>query len=210
MATFEHYKLVIPAGFYHVTFEYEIGGVPEVVMNTWGFGGAGYVPVAADVDALADAWNTEVIQVLASTNTAFTRTTWTDASGLVFDEARADSGLIASAGIASVGLAANAQKRTGVGGRQHRGRCLLPWIPEAKIDESGKLALDYRSDVNDALEAFRVAANAIDVNADIVLLHSKGWDGGTEPPDPGNAPAPDIITGFATQVLAGFIKRRVR
>lgn len=210
MATFEHYKVVIPANFFHISFIHEVTGVDDQVINTLGIGvGAGTSTEANFVD-LADAWATNIVIPIMSNATTFTRMLVRDSTGVVLDIDRADVGTSGTS-IVPVNCAAVVEKRTGIGGRRNRGRVFIPGIPESQVNEAGLLETTYRDGIDADFVAFQSDVEAIDPGEWFTfILHSKGWDGAVEPADPGNAPAPSLITSWVTKPGIGTQRRRLR
>lgn len=209
MATFDHYKQVIPADFYSVTYTLEAAGLPDAMLVTHGFGGAGYVLTAGDLNLLYDAFVNGPLQWM-STEISLTKISAYDANGIVDDAVLTTPGI----DVGAVGPASNAiivQKRTATSGRRFRGRCYMPGVEEAHVGIDGTIAGAQLTAVQTLCDSWLVDVQAIDALAEMVLLHSKGWnDPDPEPADPGNAPAPTVVTALVAQSKIGTQRRRIR
>lgn len=96
------------------------------------------------------------------------------------------------------------RKRTGLGGREFRGRGYMPFVREPNVDQAGNLTAGVVSSHSATWDQFRVGAiaNGTANVAEMVLLHSATQAGG--PPDP------TIITSLAVAPRVGTQRRRLR
>ena len=208
MATFEHYALVIPTGFYQLSFVHEAVGVPDDLIVTIGFGGAGYTLTQADLNDIRDNYALNIVQSYSS-NISLQKVYARDAGGVVLEHIGVSTGGSASA-LGPVSNAILVEKRSGLSGRRNRGRMYLPAALEAEVAWDGRINSTYQTLWQGNMDDFLTFLQGVDALAEPVILHSKGWDGNTEPPDPGNAPAPTVITSFSVKNLIGTQRRRIR
>lgn len=208
MATFEHYRQVIPEGWASIAMIHTCATVPDNIVCTFGFGGSVYTPTQADLDALVGHWEDNMLPLFADEIT-LVKGTATVAEGLAFESFSGAAGTSVSDGVA-VSAAAIIEKRTGVPGRRNRGRMFIPAILEASTDIGGHLTPARIAVIQAAATQFLTDVGTIDVDAEMMILHSKGWDGDVEPPDPGNAPDPRVVTNLIVNPLVGTQRRRLR
>lgn len=215
MTTWKYYQQVIPSGFYSIVFEHEVNGDPDRWLSTWGWGADGEVLSDADFEAICDSWAARIVVPIMSTNTGFVRATASVAGGVIKELDRTDAGTIAGP-FGPVSNSVIIEKRTASPGRHNRGRCFLPCVPDAEIQENGRIDLDYRNACVAAMDLFIDDCVGLGGGTGtIVLLHSKGWGEGDDPrdpvpADPGNAPAPTIVTHTTARPIVGTQRSRVR
>lgn len=210
MATFDHYALVIPANFTQLSFHHTMTGVPDELIVTVGCrANAGQIS-QTDLDDILGAY---IARLMPNASTAVTveKVTARDAGGVVLESFFPTTGSGAGDYV-PVSNCVLVEKRTGVSGRRNRGRMYMMWGAETDIDAAGNVlgasVIAYQSDMDDFqsdVEGFLGAAPG-----GMYILHSKGWDGGVEPADPGNAPAPTLITNFVVKNKIGTQRRRLR
>lgn len=206
----EHYKLVIPANFFLISFVHEQVDVPDQLICTMGLGVNAGTSTPANFDDLADAWEANIVTPILSVDQTFVRMNVADSGGVVLSVDRADVGGYAPA-IAPPNNAIIVEKRTGLSGRENRGRMYLPAVAEGEVSNAGRLDPTHRSGVDLDFANFQTALEAIDAGEWFpYILHTKKWNGGVEPADPGNAPAPTQITSWYTRPIIGTQRRRLR
>jgi len=208
MSTFEHYKQVIPADYYECVLEHHVTGAPDVTICTFGVYMGGASMNDAILDDIADVWSTKVLPACHPT-VVFYRITASDAGGVVSERFPGTNGADTN-DPAPVSTAIIIAKRTGTSGRRYRGRMYVPAVNDTLVDIGGNLdptvAAAYQAEIDDVLPDLAAKPQAIQM----VLLHSKGWDGAVEPADPGNAPAPTVVTSLVVQPRIGTQRRRIR
>lgn len=210
MATFEHYKLVIPDDFAQLSFVHTQVGVPDEIICTLGVREQTGDLEQSDLDDVRDAWVANIVPMLSDLMT-FEKVVARDAGGVFLESFDGTAGA-SSSQFLPVSNAVIVEKRTGVSGRRNRGRMYLPVAGDASTDSAG---------VVDGTALAGIQTNMDGLQTDIetamgaapggmYILHSKGWDGAVEPADPGNAPAPTLITSFVAKSLIGTQRRRIR
>lgn len=210
MPTFEHYAVVIPDEHLLVAFHHEQASVPDEMICTIGLDCNDAAPLLADLELVADAWADEIVTPLLSVDQSLVRVTFSNADGVLHSIDRSDAGTEALA-MSPVSNAVIVEKRSSLAGRRNRGRLYLPAVIETEVGSNGVISTTLRDGVNLDFANFLAAVEAIaGATYELVILHSKGWDGGVEPADPGNAPVPTLITSFYARSLIGTQRRRLR
>lgn len=91
------------------------------------------------------------------------------------------------------------KKTTALAGARNRGRCYMPGMPEADVDENGRLAGAFITGVNGLLATFFAAINADAAVDTMTLVHTTESGGGDTP-----------ITALTVQPVCGTQRPRLR
>jgi hypothetical protein len=92
-------------------------------------------------------------------------------------------------------------KVTAFGGRRNKGRFYLPGVGEPDVSILGALTTAEKTRIQNALNAWFVALNAIANIDDVVILHSSGIT---------PTPAPTAVVGFLIDPVVATQRRRLR
>ena len=191
--------LVIPAGFFNVSFQATQSGSGQKAAVTIGVSGpdpVNHVEALAFEDALVNA-----VVPITTADWTYNKVTWSSAAGTVREAFRTSPGQDASAALIAA-AAVLVHKRTALPGRQGRGRMFFPGPGEGAVDGTGMLTVGRLADWNAAIDAFILAVQT-NSDYDMVLLHNQAV-GGPAPP------APTPITDLAVSPKCGIQRRRVR
>ncbi len=93
-------------------------------------------------------------------------------------------------------------KRSGLGGRRHRGRCYMPGVNDVLIDDKGLLNGTALTGVGNASEAWRIAIEAVGGVDRMVILHTI--------PVGGVVTAPTPVTVLNVDPVIATQRRRLR
>lgn len=208
MTTFEHYALVIPAGYVQLTFRHTSALVPDEMDCTIGFLDLAPPIDQGDLDDIRDAWVARFLPFMDNAIT-FTKVDARTAAGVILESPSGATGGYVGSDPDPYNCAVIIKKLTGVAGRRHRGRMYLPIVGGDNTDPGGNLTGAAIIALTAAAEGFRTDVEAA-TSGTLELLHAKGWDGAVEPADPGNAPAPTTITSLVCAPKIGTQRRRLR
>lgn len=191
--------IVIPAGYMQISFGGTIAGDSEQAVFTIGASeeGLGNPDMAEE---LYNAWS-EAMEVVSSSDWMFRSVTAKHGPTATGETQEFVSGSIqgdVSQSALPINTAVLLRKLTGLGGKKGRGRaylcgCAIEGISGGAgiIDPGALVALQ------DAVDAFHTAAEAVDGVGQFVLLHS-------------DATAPNVLTGLQVQGKYATQRRRLR
>lgn len=126
--------------------------------------------------------------------------TWDDVL-YSWDDTGTEAGTHSSASYTSPAIAYVVSKQTGIAGRKFRGRCFMPGVSEADVDESGTLAGAAVNLVTAAFEDLRSDLLAAASLVDVVLFHDSETPGSV---------VPTSIVAFACRTVVGTMRPRQR
>lgn len=191
--------LVIPAGFFQVSFQFTQAGSGQKAAVTVGAGGPD--PINNDEAAQFELGFRDPIMPLMTSDWTHDKVTWTSAAGTVRETFLTVVGgeltapLIAAAAIL-------VHKRTSLPGRRGRGRWFIPGPGEGAVGGAGELTAGRLADWQNAVT--NIMANwALTSDYDPYLLHNQAV--GDPPP-----PVPHIINDLDVSPKCGIQRRRLR
>lgn len=196
-----------PPGFGYFAIVHQVTGSTHTPTVTCGFQNGGSFTAAAANAALRAAMvsGTNFWDVANFSNAYLVQSTYVlvNIGGLLYT----DTNVVPIAGTASIATppintAAIIQKRTGVAGRQYRGRMFMPPMNVAEGDVSIAGIIGGASFTNLGTYSTAFYGGLVAQAMTPYLLH--------EAPLVGAPPAPTIITSFAPTQLIGSYKKRIR
>ena len=191
--------LVIPAGFFNVSFQATQTGSGQKAACTIGVSGPDPV-LDAEAQSFELAWLENICPIMTA-DWKWDKVTWSSAGGTVRENFVNGPSLDATAALIAA-AAVLVHKRTNLPGRKGRGRLFIPGPGEGAVDGTGMLTAGRLTDWQNAIDAFVLAVQT-NSDYDMVLLHNQA-EGGPPPP------VPTPITRLDVSPKCGIQRRRLR
>lgn len=192
--------LVIPNGYAHVAYLLGATGDPEPMSVTVGLELTA-IPTAGEVTLIYEAFRDAWIAQLSDEYTFLgLRGRGVSAGGAEYELEAIDSTAGANtSSMLPVNCGALIRKRTGIPGREHRGRCFMPGVlQELEVDNVGNLSPTMQGLLDGCAGTWLTDTEAIAVVDDMVILH-------TNP-----ATAPSDISALECDPKIATQRRRLR
>lgn len=191
--------LIIPPGFFNVSFQFTQLGSGQKAACT--VGAAGPDPLSSVEAAPFEAAFATAIMPLVTADWVHDKITWSSAAGTVRETFVNVPGGDASAALIGA-VAILVHKRTTLPGRRGRGRMFIPGPGEGAVDGTGTLTAGRLVDWQTAVDAMELAMRTNSAY-EPTLLHN-------ELVLPAVAPAPTVIDRFDVSPKCGIQRRRLR
>jgi hypothetical protein len=199
--------LDIPVGFGHVVHSLRLTGDPEPMAVTFGVELQPDVPLFPNGLAenlhqqFGSAWATTLGNPYTLVQTEI-RYPLGDQGGFGLGVFVGDIAMVNAGSFLPQNCAFLVHKRTGLGGRRHRGRLYLPGVNEALVDDKGLMSSTALSGVNAAALAWLNGVKSLEAVENMVVLHTKPIGPAVFAPTP--------ITTLNLDPVLGTQRRRLR